>query len=408
MFVLRDIPPTAGMPVSPVDLISGAFTRGSFEAELATYLKVPHVKLFSSGTTALWIAFETLKRCSQRRRIILPAYTCPLVAIAAHAAGLEIVLCDTVPDGTDLDPVYLASICDESVLAIVPTDIGGLPTVLGDISHTAKKAGAYIVLDSAQSFGASRNESPALADFAVMSFAAGKGLTLLDGGILTSSESSLMQEASKIHDELVSELPLLKLNRQLLFAGYSLFYNPFGLRWIYGTELREWIKKGDYVSAVGDHFELDQPHYRFADWRRQVGVHLLRGLPRFVESNRQRALARVKTLSSETGVTVLTEAPGSKGSWPFITVVCNTQKSRDEIMKELWTSGLGVTRLFIHELSGYEYLKAVVPQAEMPEARSFAERSFTITNSQWLSDEDFASILKVIRVHCPAPSVVSA
>ena len=57
---------------------------------------------------------------------------------------------------------------------------------------------------------------------------------------------------------------------------------------------------------------------------------------------------------------------------------------------------LGVNRLFVHDLTGYEYLKAIVPCAEMRNARSFADRSFSVSNSEYLSEENFRRIRGII------------
>jgi dTDP-4-amino-4,6-dideoxygalactose transaminase len=71
--------------------------------------------------------------------------------------------------------------------------------------------------------------------------------------------------------------------------------------------------------------------------------------------------------------------------------------SRDAALAALWTSGLGVSRLFIHALPDYGYLRGIVPAADLPHARDFAARSLTITNSPWLRDDEFARIVGQLR-----------
>jgi len=98
---------------------------------------------------------------------------------------------------------------------------------------------------------------------------------------------------------------------------------------------------------------------------------------------------RLRQLS---GITVFDDPPGSEGTWPFLLLTLPSQAMRDAAMRTLWTSGLGVTRLFIHALPDYDYLRDVVGPADVPNARNFAARSLSITNSPWLKDAEFERI----------------
>jgi len=62
----------------------------------------------------------------------------------------------------------------------------------------------------------------------------------------------------------------------------------------------------------------------------------------------------------------------------------------------LWTAGLGVSRLFIHALPDYPYLAAQLGPADVPNARDFAARMLTISNSPWLQERDFLRIFSVL------------
>jgi dTDP-4-amino-4,6-dideoxygalactose transaminase len=68
------------------------------------------------------------------------------------------------------------------------------------------------------------------------------------------------------------------------------------------------------------------------------------------------------------------------------------QKRRDAALDQLWSSGYGVSRLFIHALPDYAYLAGIVPAQDVPQARDFAARSLTIGNSPWMTDADFEAV----------------
>lgn len=65
---------------------------------------------------------------------------------------------------------------------------------------------------------------------------------------------------------------------------------------------------------------------------------------------------------------------------------------------QLWTAGLGVTRLFIHVLPSYPALTPLLqPGADIPRAQSFAAQTLSISNSHWLTDELFEQVLDHLR-----------
>jgi perosamine synthetase len=103
----REIPPTAGLPLRLTDLLP---RRPALAETVARQLGTPALQLTCSGTAALLVALRTLsERSPDRRTVVVPAYTCPLVAIAVHSLGLELRLCDTRADHFDMDTQALAS-----------------------------------------------------------------------------------------------------------------------------------------------------------------------------------------------------------------------------------------------------------------------------------------------------------
>jgi perosamine synthetase len=97
--LMREIPPTAGLPLSLHDLVG---TGGNFLHDAQDYVGAPHAGLSCSGTACLVLILSALHRLSGRRTVIIPAYTCPLVPLAIAHCGLTVRLCDLASDGLDL------------------------------------------------------------------------------------------------------------------------------------------------------------------------------------------------------------------------------------------------------------------------------------------------------------------
>jgi perosamine synthetase len=131
-------------------------------------------------------------------------------------------------------------------------------------------------------------------------------------------------------------------------------------------------------------------------WRQRIGASALSRLPAAISANARRGRARASELRQIPRITVVDELPDTTGTWPFLTVLTDRSETRDRIMERLWSKGFGVSRLFIHDLTGYKYLEGIIPAAEVRNARSFAERSFSVSNSEYLSEKTCRQIRDVI------------
>ena len=248
-----EIPPTAGLPLLLGDLAPAR--PHMFAAQLAEFLDVPEVGVECSGTACLVIILQTLRRRSPRTTVIIPAYTCPLVVWAIVHARLQVRICDTRPGSFDLDPESLAGLCDSNTLAVVPTHLGGRVTDLQTVIAIARQCGAYVIEDAAQSLGA-RDQGQSIGlrgDAGFFSLAAGKGLSIFEGGVWVAADEGLRMEVEQTSQELVHRQLGRETLRCLQLLGYAALYRPRTLRYIYGNAVRRALRRHDPVAAAGDH-----------------------------------------------------------------------------------------------------------------------------------------------------------
>lgn len=392
----REMPPTAGLPLRLADLWPG---RADLATTLAGQLETPPLQLACSGSAALLMALRVLHaRQPHRPVVVVPAYTCPLVAIAVHQAGLRLRLCDLRPGHFDMDPQALAAACREDTLAVVPTHLAGRVADVNTARAVAAGAGAFVIEDAAQALGArSRGASVGLrGDVGFFSLAAGKGLSIFEGGLLLARDPTL-REALREAGGQVPRRTAWELRRCAELLGLAALYRPRGLAFAYGAPLRRALRRGDPVTAVGDAFPATLPFHRVGRWRQAVGANAAGRLPGFLATLRRQAQARVARLRAIAGVEVFDDAPGTQGTWPCLLLQLPDQRCRDEALARLWTEGLGVSRLFIHALPDYAYLADRVPRAPAPNARAFAQRTLTISNSPWLGEAAFGRIASIIE-----------
>jgi dTDP-4-amino-4,6-dideoxygalactose transaminase len=281
----------------------------------------------------------------------------------------------------------------------VPTHIGGRLADVQTSIDIARACGAWVIEDAAQALGARQNGQTVglQGDIGFFSLAVGKGLTTFEGGVLLARESGLRDALRQASAELIHPSARMACRRALELLGYALCYRPALLGLVYGRPLRRALAAGDPVTAVGDDFGPDIPLHPLGRWRNAVGARALARLSDFIARTRQQAQARLARLRSLPGVRVFDDAPGQQGVWPLLLLTLPDQASRDRALEKLWHAGLGVSRMFIYALPDYDYLGEIATDAPLPNARDFAARSLTISNSPWLSERDFNRIVDQLR-----------
>lgn len=392
----RELPPTAGLPLTWRDLLGGGPARLARDA--AGFLGAGDLLLTCSGTAALVVALMTLKQTSPRRTVIIPGFTCPLVPIAIAQCGLRVQTCDLVPQGLDMDPVQLRRLCDGDTLAVVPTHLAGRIADVAAARQAAAAVGARVIEDAAQAFGAGTPAGPVgtQGDFGLFSLAVGKGLTLYEGGLLHVRDATLRALAREVAAQLLRPDWWREVVRGLQLAGYAALYRPGLLALAYGDGVRRALRNHDPETAAGDRFGREIPLHAVGRWRQRVGSRALTRLAAFLADGRTRAAHTAGRFAAVPGVAVFTDRPGEDGVWPSLLLRLPDRASRDRALDRLWGAGLGVSRLFVHDLAGYDFLRDIVPATPCPQARMLADTSLSVGNSPWLTPADLDRITGIL------------
>jgi perosamine synthetase len=399
-----EIPPTAGLPLRLGDLFGQS---PGLEETIAAQLGVPRPLFTCSGSASLLVALLSFKRREPgRSRVIVPAYTCPLVARVIERAGLRTVACELRPDHFDLDADALAALCDERTLAVVPTHLGGRLADVQTSIVTARKHGAFVIEDAAQALGArtSGGSVGLAADAGFFSLAVGKGLTTFEGGLLINADEQLRDEMAWTHARIAASNPVLECRRSIELLAYWAAYRPLLLRLAYGWPRRRALERKDLIAAVGDDVGSAIPIHRPGRWRQRVGARASSRLADFLHVTHAQARRRVARLKQIAGIRVLDDRGAeASGVWPVLMVVMSDGQQRDRVLDRLWRSPLGVSRMFIDTLPDTAGLAAIECSAGLANARSFAARMLTISNSPWLDDRRFDEILAVLEEESASP-----
>ena len=380
---LGERPPTAGLAPRLADLLGGG-GLGAFAKAVARRCGVEDALILSSGTSCLLVILEHLKSLSARRTVIIPAYTCPLVVLAAAQAGLKVVACDMAQERFDLDLGALARLVGPDTLCVVPTHYGGWLTDVDAVREVvrARDPQVAIIEDAAQAFGATWAGRPVglAGDVAIFSFAAGKGLTTFEGGAIVSRAQGTFAAVAGTARGLVRPAPLQELSHTIQLAGYHLLYNRLGLRLVFGAPKRRALARGDEIEAASDHFEGPIRVAPMSRWRQGVGLRALARLDAHLAGARARFDSLAGGLVDCPGLKVHVPPPHARAAATFLMVTLPADAD-PALIARLWTSRAGVAKLFTRAIGDYPYLAGRVEPGDTPHARDVARRTITISTS---------------------------
>ncbi len=183
-------------PAAGLREIGAAFaarsTIADFEAAFAATMAQAHAVAFPYGRTALLVLFEALGL--KDREIILPAYTCVVVAHAIVLSGNKPVFVDSEPGGLNMDLDKAEAAITERTGAIIATSIHGYPVDLDRLAALSERyPDVTIIQDCAHSFGARWNGRLVnqAGKAAVFGLNISKIMTSIFGGMVTTDDAAL-------------------------------------------------------------------------------------------------------------------------------------------------------------------------------------------------------------------------
>jgi len=404
MSILKELPPTAGWPLYARDFLATlslpGFT-GSLEEDFKNYLSVAYARVTYSGTAAFYIILESLKEISDKKTVIIPSFICPLVPLAIKRAGLKIEVCDIQKDNFNFDMPRLQQLCLENkdILAIIATHLGGLPLDFSLIQPLAQENKIFIIEDCAQALGAEYRGKKVgtLGEFSFFSLCRGKGLTIYEGGLITTNKKEytgvLNRKIRQVEkaDFFSETLKILEL------FGYWLFYRPRLFWFAFRLPQIFWNWRGENLKALNEYFEINFPLHAVSRMRKSIGHVTFPRLTQEVSEQRKKAAKYIGGLLGSEGIKLIMEANQDKASYPYLTLLFDDPKRRDLAKETLEKTGLGISQIYAMAITDYSYLNSLLPKRECPNARYLAEREITLTTSRFLKDADIEFIIQQIK-----------
>ena len=374
--------------------------RDPLADDFKNYLSAPYAKVTNSGTAALYLILETLKKLSLKKTVVIPSYICPLVPLAIARAGLKVEVCDITGRDYNFNPGELDRLCAENgdLLAVVATHIGGLPVDMGGIEEAAKKRGIFVIEDCAQSLGAcyKAKQVGTIGDFSFFSLARGKGLTIYEGGVAVCNRPEFSKAIDEAADKILKDEPFQEGLKIAELFGYSLFYRPLFFWFVFRLPQVFWNARGDKTRANQDYYTADFPVHRVSGMRQSVGHAVFSRLEKEIEDQRAKAEYMISLLESAAGIRIIRESPGDRAVYPFLTVLFDNPLARGRAISALKKTGLGGSVLYLYPITGYDYLRGIIPPKDARGAAYLAERAMILSTSSYLKKEDLNKVVEHI------------
>ena len=187
-------------------LESGQLTLGRYGAEFerafARRCGTQHAVAVSSGTSALEIVFRSLDVAG--RDVLVPTNSFFATAAAVVHAGGRPVFVDMDPDTFAVRPEDVEAALTAQTAGFVVVHIGGLVSPrMGELSELARREGLWLVEDAAHAHASSHGgvSAGAFGVAAAFSFYPTKVMTSAEGGMITTDDDRIAEEARGYRDQ---------------------------------------------------------------------------------------------------------------------------------------------------------------------------------------------------------------
>ena len=327
-----------------------------FEKELAEFLGVKYVSLFTNGTLALITALQAL-------RIAGEVITTPFSFVATtHSLwwnSIKPVFVDIEPNFCNIDPEKIEAAITPQTTAILPVHVYGNPCKMDKIQKIADIYGLKVIYDAAHAFGVTLNNISVLnyGDLSVLSFHATKVFNTFEGGAII------------CHDE--------KTKQRIDFL------KNFGF--------------SDEVTVVAPGINA-----KMNEFQASLGLHQLKYFHEVVKKRKTIALLYREQFKDIDGVIVLPENPEVYTNYSYFPIFVDKKlfgKSRDDIYSLLRKNNIYSRRYFYPLISKFPMYRGIPSSSakNLPVAERIGNEVLCLPIYPDLNHTDVLRITEIIK-----------
>ena len=288
---------------------NGSFHK-QLEKELAAYLKVPYISLFTNGTLPLITALQALRVTGE---VITTPYSFVATTHALWWNGIKPVFVDIDPRTGNINPDKIEAAITPKTTAIMPVHVYGKPCDTKRIQEIADQYGLKVIYDAAHAFGVEVNGESILnaGDLSTLSFHATKVYNTIEGGAMV------------MHDE--------RMKKRIDYLKNFGFANE--------------------TTVVGPGINSKMDEVRSA-----YGLLNLRQVDAAIEARHQVAIKYRAVLRDVEGITFFDDMPGVRHNYSYFPIFIDAKQygmTRDELYFKMKDHGVLGRRYFYPLISDH-------------------------------------------------------
>lgn len=239
--------------------------NGSFhqrlEKELADYLGVKYISLFSNGTLALMTALQELRITGE---VITTPYSFVATTHALWWNNVKPVFVDIEPATFNIDPDKIEAAITPKTTAILPVHVYGNPCNMKAIQEIADRYGLKVIYDAAHAFDVKVNGNSVLnmGNLSILSFHATKVFNTIEGGAIICHDEKTKKRIDYLKnfgfaDEVTVVAPGINAKMNEVQAAYGLLQlktvdAAIEKRKLVAQKYRELLKHVKGISFLND------------------------------------------------------------------------------------------------------------------------------------------------------------
>ncbi|MGO4277670.1 dTDP-4-amino-4,6-dideoxygalactose transaminase [Cupriavidus sp. OV038] len=349
-------PKSALMPALETVLYSGMIAEGEsvyqFEAEFNRRFGLKRSLAMSSGTGALHSAL-TLAGVGPGDEVISTPMTAEPTNTTILYTGAKVIWADVDPASGNMCPDSVRQCVTDKTKAILCVHYAGYPVRLAELRQIANERGIALIEDCAHALGASYQDQPigTIGDYGIYSFQAIKHMTTVDGGMLTFQDDAQMEAAKK-------------------FRWFGM------LKGVPRTEID--------ITSVGY-------KYNMSNVNATIGLVQLQNITPVLDRHTENGKYFDALFESISGVDFARCDASAEPSYWLYTLLSDDSASLEKAL-----NGAGISASKLHRPNNLHSIFAA-SRRDLPGLDTFYKRLLHIPCGWWVSDEDRARIVEVIR-----------
>ncbi|MCM8770471.1 MAG: DegT/DnrJ/EryC1/StrS family aminotransferase [Candidatus Omnitrophica bacterium] len=377
--------PIVAHPLGLNDLffIGGLSSRQmQLKEALVKYFNSKYVFLFNSGTSSFFMLLEALKMFSEKKEVIIPAYTASALVVAIKKAGLRPVLGDISLKDFNIDLNALDAVISQNTLCIVVVHMFGITSEAGG-GLKQRYPQLPLIEDCCQALG--NSQVGCLGDASFYSFNRGKNLPTYGGGCIATNNEAVARNIAKLLENIPDAGVIYTAAVELKLFALALAMRPF---W-YG--LLSPVLKNLKERPTPEDFSVK----RYTDYQAAVALSLLRRIKQASRLRYYNGMLIMEALKDIDSLILPNISVDSTPAFNRLPIVFKDLKKLEKVERSLRQIGIETSRMYympLHHLFDLGYKKD-----DFPNACYFAQHLLTVPVHPLVTEKDLGKIIEVIK-----------